>query len=72
MDQKDHNVSQYMAMFCIIFGALVAIIGAKFHWPEITTMGAGTGGAGLQAFQSQIRSVFNSKNTDVTVGDIKT
>lgn len=57
-------VSQGIAVFCIIFGALLAAWGCMHgqSWEALKTMGAGVAGAGINAFTTQYRQTLLNKD----------
>lgn len=62
---KDHLVSQAIAVLCILSGALICAWGC-YHgqqWEALKTLGAGITGAGIQAFTSQFKQQLTNQGT---------
>lgn len=53
---------QGTALFLVVFGSIVTLIGCKYNWAEAKTLGAGVTGAGVQAITSQVRNILNNKD----------
>lgn len=59
---------QGTALFLVVFGSVVTLIGCKYNWAEAKTLGAGVTGAGVQAITSQVRNTLKAESgSDVTL-----
>lgn len=56
-------LSQSIAVFFVMLGAVCVGVACHFKWAELSTLGAGVAGAGLQAFTSQVRQYLHKDDT---------
>lgn len=69
LDDRIHYVSQAIAVFCIIFGAVVCTVACAHgqQYEAAKVLGATIAGAGVQAFTSQYRQTLNNNKGSVNV-----
>ena len=52
---------QGTAIFLVVFGSGITLVGCWKNWAELKTLGAGIAGAGIQAITTQVRNSLVNK-----------
>lgn len=62
---KFYQDFQFVALFLVVFGALLVWAACHSNYAELKTLGAGIAGAGIQSITSQVRNVLNNRDGGV-------
>lgn len=63
MIQEDGRFTQKIALFLVVFGIVAMCVASHFHWPEVTTAGAGVVGGGLGIITNNLKSNVDKAGT---------
>lgn len=56
------NSLQGTALFLVVFGAVICLVGCRWNWAELKTLGASIAGAGVQAITTAVRNTLKAED----------
>lgn len=53
---------QGTALFLVVFGSLICLVGCRWNWAELKTLGASIAGAGVQSITTAVRNTLKAED----------
>lgn len=53
---------QGTALFLVVWGSAITLIGCRWNWAELKTLGAGISGAGIQSITTAVRNTLKAED----------